>query len=93
MPSALPTSVIEVAGLRKDYGTTAAMAGIDLSIERGAVVAILGPNGAGTTTLVEILEGDRTPTAEVRAHVLVLLAWGVAAVAVAVKWFRWEARP
>jgi ABC-2 type transport system ATP-binding protein len=52
--------VIEVAGLRKRYGTHEAVKGIDLSVYRGEVFAFLGPNGAGKTTAVEILEGYRT---------------------------------
>lgn len=52
--------VIEVRDLHKNYGTLAAVDGIDLSIERGEIFAILGPNGAGKTTTVEILEGFRT---------------------------------
>jgi ABC-2 type transport system ATP-binding protein len=51
--------VIHVRGLRKSYGTTVAVDGIDLDISRGEVVALLGPNGAGKTTTVEILEGYR----------------------------------
>ena len=50
---------IHVRGLRKAYGTRAAVDGIDLDIERGEVFALLGPNGAGKTTTVEILEGFR----------------------------------
>jgi ABC-2 type transport system ATP-binding protein len=51
--------VIRVRGLRKSYGTTVAVDGIDLDIFHGEVVALLGPNGAGKTTTVEILEGYR----------------------------------
>jgi ABC-2 type transport system ATP-binding protein len=51
--------VIRVRGLRKSYGTTVAVDGVDLDIFRGEVVALLGPNGAGKTTTVEILEGYR----------------------------------
>ena len=51
--------VIRVRGLRKSYGATAAVDGVDLDIFRGEVVALLGPNGAGKTTTVEILEGYR----------------------------------
>lgn len=53
------STVISVAGLRKSYGTNAAVAGVDLTIEQGEIFALLGPNGAGKTTTVEILEGFR----------------------------------
>jgi ABC-2 type transport system ATP-binding protein len=45
------------------YGTTEAVRGIDLEVNRGEVFAFLGPNGAGKTTTVEILEGYRRRTA------------------------------
>ncbi|WP_426506404.1 ABC transporter ATP-binding protein [Dactylosporangium sp. McL0621] len=50
---------IEVQGLRKSYGATTAVDGVDLAVEAGEVFALLGPNGAGKTTTVEILEGHR----------------------------------
>jgi ABC-2 type transport system ATP-binding protein len=50
---------IVVRGLRKSYGSTVAVAGVDLAVRRGEVFALLGPNGAGKTTTVEILEGYR----------------------------------
>jgi len=53
-------NVISVRGLKKSYGSTQAVAGIDLSIAPGEIFALLGPNGAGKTTTVEILEGFRT---------------------------------
>jgi ABC-2 type transport system ATP-binding protein len=46
---------IEVRGLRKSYGSTQVLRGIDLDIEAGGLVALLGPNGAGKTTTVRIL--------------------------------------
>ena len=58
----MPEAVIVVEGLRKHYGSTEAVAGIDLRVERGEIFAFLGPNGAGKTTTVEILEGFRQRT-------------------------------
>jgi ABC-2 type transport system ATP-binding protein len=55
--------VITVRGLRKSYGSTEAVVGIDLDVYPGEVFAFLGPNGAGKTTTVEILEGYRRRTA------------------------------
>jgi ABC-2 type transport system ATP-binding protein len=52
-------SAITVRGLRKAYGGTAAVDGVDIEVRRGEVFALLGPNGAGKTTTVEILEGYR----------------------------------
>jgi ABC-2 type transport system ATP-binding protein len=51
---------IEVEGLKKSYGTLAAVKGVDFSVCAGEVFGLLGPNGAGKTTTVEILEGLRT---------------------------------
>ncbi|HEX6684311.1 MAG TPA: ABC transporter ATP-binding protein [Candidatus Limnocylindrales bacterium] len=50
---------ISVEGLHKSYGSTEAVAGVDLAVSHGEVFALLGPNGAGKTTTVEILEGFR----------------------------------
>src|SRR6187455_849393 len=48
---------IESRGLRKTYGTTAALDGIDLSIEEGRIVGLIGPNGAGKTTALNAILG------------------------------------
>ena len=53
------TAAIEVSGLRKAYGSQAALRGIDFTVARGEVFGLLGPNGAGKTTCVEVLEGYR----------------------------------
>jgi ABC-2 type transport system ATP-binding protein len=50
-------------GVRKAYGGTVALGGVDLTVRHGEVFGLLGPNGAGKTTLVEILEGHRRPDA------------------------------
>jgi ABC-2 type transport system ATP-binding protein len=55
----LAEPVISIKGLRKSYGDTEAVRGIDLEVNRGEIFAFLGPNGAGKTTTVEILEGYR----------------------------------
>ena len=52
--------VIDIKGLRKNYGPLAAVSGIDLHVSSGEIFALLGPNGAGKSTTVEILEGFRT---------------------------------
>jgi ABC-2 type transport system ATP-binding protein len=53
---------IEIKGLRKNYGSLVAVAGVDLTVNTGEVFAVLGPNGAGKTTMIEILEGYRQRT-------------------------------
>jgi ABC-2 type transport system ATP-binding protein len=50
-------TVIEMRGLRKDYGSNAAVAGIDLDIHRGEIFGLLGPNGAGKTTTILMVLG------------------------------------
>ncbi|HEU0094867.1 MAG TPA: ATP-binding cassette domain-containing protein [Rhizomicrobium sp.] len=46
---------IETLALRKQFGTTRAVDGIDLAISRGSVYGLLGPNGAGKTTTIRML--------------------------------------
>jgi ABC-2 type transport system ATP-binding protein len=48
-----------VQGLTKNYGSFAAVRGIDFEVHAGEVFGLLGPNGAGKTTTVEVLEGLR----------------------------------
>src|ERR1700753_4514753 len=50
---------VRVEGLRKRYGDTSAVDGVEVEIGGGELFALLGPNGAGKTTTVEILEGFR----------------------------------
>jgi len=50
---------IEVAGLRKSYGSVQAVRDVGFTVRPGEIVALLGPNGAGKTTTLEILEGFR----------------------------------
>jgi ABC-2 type transport system ATP-binding protein len=48
-------AAITVSGLRKAYGSTTVLDGIDLQVAPGTVFSLLGPNGAGKTTIVNIL--------------------------------------
>jgi ABC-2 type transport system ATP-binding protein len=51
------TEVIAAAGLRKSYGKTVALDGLDLMVAEGEVHGFLGPNGSGKTTTIRILLG------------------------------------
>jgi ABC-2 type transport system ATP-binding protein len=62
---------ISATGLRKSYGDTVVLDGIDLDVAPGTIVAVLGPNGAGKTTTVNILStltGADGGTASVGGH-------------------------
>jgi len=62
---------IEARGLRKAFGDTRVLDGLDLQVQRGEVFALLGPNGAGKTTTVRILSTLLAPdhgTARVAGH-------------------------
>jgi len=48
---------IEARGLRKSYGTTVALEGVDLRIEEGRILGLIGPNGAGKTTALNAILG------------------------------------
>jgi ABC-2 type transport system ATP-binding protein len=53
-------TAIRVRDLHKSYGTSPAVGGVSLDVEEGEVYALLGHNGAGKSTIVEILEGHRS---------------------------------
>jgi ABC-2 type transport system ATP-binding protein len=52
-----PMATIEARGLRKTFGTTVALDGIDLHVEEGRILGIIGPNGAGKTTALNAILG------------------------------------
>src|SRR5690606_5651054 len=65
---------IEAQGLEKNFGSTRAVAGVDLAVRRGTVYGVLGPNGAGKTTTIRMLATLVPPsggTARVFGHDIV----------------------
>jgi ABC-type lipoprotein export system ATPase subunit len=56
------TSAIETSGLTKRYGSTTAVAGLDLRVDPGQVFGFLGPNGAGKSTIIRMLLALQRPT-------------------------------
>ena len=54
---------IRIEGLRKSYGTTEVLKGIDLDVSRGEVVVVLGPSGSGKSTMLRCVNRLETPTA------------------------------
>ena len=63
VPAAVPASVhpgavgVECRGLARQYGTAAALHGVDLDVAPGEFMALLGPSGSGKTTLLRIIAG------------------------------------
>ena len=51
---------IEARGLRKQFGTTVALDGVDLYVEEGRILGLIGPNGAGKTTALNAIVGLST---------------------------------
>ncbi len=67
----MTATAIRATGLRKSYGDTLVLDGIDFEVATGSVFALLGPNGAGKTTAVHMLTTMLTPDAgeiEVGGH-------------------------
>ncbi|MBP2316607.1 ABC transporter ATP-binding protein [Azospirillum soli] len=50
--------ILDVRGVRKNYGAFEVLKGIDLDVEEGETFAIIGPNGAGKTTLFKVMTGE-----------------------------------
>jgi branched-chain amino acid transport system ATP-binding protein len=65
----MSAAALELFGVRKSFGRTEIINGIDLSIPRGERSAIIGPNGAGKSTLFNLISGRLRPSAGViRLH-------------------------
>lgn len=55
-------SLLELSGITKSFGAIHALQGVDLTIEPGQAVGLMGDNGAGKSTLVKIIAGNFPPT-------------------------------
>ncbi|MGW3178603.1 ATP-binding cassette domain-containing protein [Kitasatospora sp. NPDC001119] len=76
-PAAGAAPAIEMTGVRKRFGATEALRGLDLTVPAGTVCGLLGPNGAGKTTAVRVLATLVAPdrgTARVAGHDVVRAA-------------------
>jgi ATP-binding cassette subfamily F protein 3 len=60
--------VLELKQVRKAYGATRVFADVNLHLERGDRIALIGPNGVGKSTLMRMLSGVETPDAGTRAE-------------------------
>ncbi|MBT8154715.1 energy-dependent translational throttle protein EttA [Epibacterium ulvae] len=57
----LGSKVIEVAGLKKGFGDSLLVEGLEFSLPPGGIVGVIGPNGAGKSTLFKMLTGQEQP--------------------------------
>jgi spermidine/putrescine transport system ATP-binding protein len=55
--------MVDLRGVRKEYGDITAVDGIDLTIQRGEFFSLLGPSGCGKTTTLRMISGFERPTA------------------------------
>lgn len=54
--------ILAISGLSKQFGGVTALAGIDLAIEEGEILGVVGPNGSGKTTLFNVVTGVHKPS-------------------------------
>src|ERR1700735_18909 len=56
-------ALARLSGVKKRYGATVALDGLDLEVRSGELLAVLGPNGAGKTTAIALMLGLQVPDA------------------------------
>jgi branched-chain amino acid transport system permease protein len=62
LPLSDPAPILRLEGLKKHFGGLKAVDGVDLEVARGTVHALIGPNGSGKTTILNVLNGIYRPT-------------------------------
>jgi ribose transport system ATP-binding protein len=66
---ALPTRIVSLEGVAKSFGAVRALAGVDLKVNAGECLGLVGHNGAGKSTLMHLLAGTLSPdTGIIRIH-------------------------
>src|SRR5918995_1656631 len=60
-PTTSPSERLRMEGVRKAFGATKALSGVDLAVNGGEVLALVGENGAGKSTLMKVLSGAHQP--------------------------------
>ena len=56
-------AIIEIEDVSKSFGGVVANRGVSLSVPRGGITGLIGPNGSGKTTCINVISGRLTPTA------------------------------
>ncbi|BAV51265.1 Probable ABC transporter [Mesorhizobium loti] len=56
------SAILAISGLSKQFGGVTALAGVDLAIEEGEILGVVGPNGSGKTTLFNVVTGVHKPS-------------------------------
>ena len=57
------SEILKISNLKLNYGPISALKGIDITVEEGQIVAILGANGAGKTSALKVISGLLKPSA------------------------------